>query len=141
MSAAAPLALRRRIEAAAVPLRRALVVDHVLGALREALALDPHESLDAQVRFAALGIDSRRALELKEDLDDALGCVLPTTLFFDHPTPERLAAFVVERLFGVAAAAPPAGAAAARDAPGDESENDDEDLDAALARTLRKYDL
>lgn len=78
------------------PARRApLLTEHLLARLREALSIDDDGTVKAHSRFAELGIDSKRALALKEDLEDELNASLPTTLFFDYPTAERLAAHVI----------------------------------------------
>lgn len=77
-------------------LRVTLLIDHLIGRICEALSIDRDGRVHSRSRFADLGIDSKRALALKEDLEDDLGVLLPTTLFFDYPTPERVASHLVE---------------------------------------------
>lgn len=110
-------------------LRRMVLVDDILARLADALAADPGD-IGADARFTDLGIDSKRALEIKEDLEEALGRPLPATLLFDHPTPDRLAGHILDGLPDRA----PASITPAADAAGDEADDPSAALDAALAR-------
>jgi len=123
-------------------LRAPLLVEHLLARLRETLSIDDDGTVHARSRFAELGIDSKRALALKEDLEEELSANLPTTLFFDYPTAERLAAHVIGSILGLddsdgtarAAPAPSNG-----NGPAGESDDHADDLDARARRAFAKY--
>ncbi|APU21369.1 type I polyketide synthase [Actinoalloteichus sp. GBA129-24] len=71
------------------------------------LGLDADAELDGTDTFQNLGLDSARAVELRNRLVDATGARLPVTLLFDHPTPEQFAQQIAARLTGTATAAVP----------------------------------
>jgi acyl carrier protein len=127
--------LRDRLTTAAPLARTGLLVETVLQVLVDELGCDPNE-LHPRSRFETLGIDSKRALEFKEVLEEELGCALRTTLLFDYPSPESLAAHVVNVAFGDEAEARP-------DAPepsGEDTESQ-ESAEEQLRKKLAKYDL
>jgi acyl transferase domain-containing protein len=60
----------------------------------EVLELDSAESVPADETFSALGADSMTVVELTDRLQDALSRPLPTSLAFDHPTPNQVARYL-----------------------------------------------
>jgi acyl carrier protein len=54
------------------------------------------DSVDAREEFVRYGLDSAAAVELIGDLEDWLGCALPTTLAWDFPTVEKMAAYLAD---------------------------------------------
>jgi acyl transferase domain-containing protein len=61
----------------------------VLRSTLQVLGGEPDE-LDTELSFRDLGVDSRMAVELRDQLARATGRALPTTVLFDHPTPAAL---------------------------------------------------
>ena len=104
--------VRSASAAGAVPAdARGLVLDAVAEILghADASAFDPTRS------FKDLGFDSAGTLELRKRLKSATGLPLPTTVFYDYPTPNRLAAHLAQTSDGGASAALPTAAAVSQD--------------------------
>jgi acyl carrier protein len=71
--------------------------------LRRRLAeeIDNAEAIDAERPLADYGVDSIAVVGVTGDLEDWLGVELDPTMFFDHPTLDQLAAFLLnEQLAG-----------------------------------------
>ncbi|CAH0159330.1 type I polyketide synthase [Roseomonas sp. CECT 9278] len=83
-------------------LRRDALAAHILGHLREVLAIPPDDVVDRRQGFFAMGLDSLTSVELRNRLQRSLGRALPATITFDHPNVEALSA----HLLGEAAAPP-----------------------------------
>jgi acyl transferase domain-containing protein/acyl carrier protein len=87
-------------------LRRA-VRDTVREAVADVLGHGNADNLGGRT-FKELGFDSLTAVELRKKLVAATGLALPSTLVFDHPTPEALATHLYGRLHGQDSMAAPA---------------------------------
>ncbi|MBL7553525.1 SDR family NAD(P)-dependent oxidoreductase [Frankia sp. AgB1.9] len=82
----------------------AAVLEHVLEALTGVLALDDLDEAErpsADLAFRELGLTSLTAVELRNLLAADSGLALPTTLVFDYPTPNAVAAHLVPQLAAV----------------------------------------
>ena len=76
--------------------------------LHQVLGPSEAQGLEARTRFMDVGVDSLVAVELRNRLMASLGRTLHTTLLFDYPTLEALAAYLLTLLAPVAPAVPPA---------------------------------
>jgi hypothetical protein len=63
------------------------------------LALPGASSVPADVPLKELGLDSLMAVELRNRLSARIGTRLPTTVAFDHPTPEAIAELLLRQVF------------------------------------------
>ncbi|MFE3880235.1 SDR family NAD(P)-dependent oxidoreductase [Kitasatospora sp. NPDC059146] len=70
----------------------------VAAATEAALGFPPGRRYGATAGFAELGLDSLRAVALRDRLAEATGLTLPATLAFDHPTPAAVVALLRVRL-------------------------------------------
>ncbi|MFI9503680.1 type I polyketide synthase [Nocardia sp. NPDC052566] len=77
------------------------------------------DAIDTRKAFAELGFDSLNAVDMRNRLAKATGLRLPTTILFDHATPQALAAHLAAEFGGSDAAVPqaPGATAAATDEP------------------------
>ncbi|WP_333771959.1 SDR family NAD(P)-dependent oxidoreductase, partial [Streptomyces sp. IBSBF 3136] len=103
--------------------RAARVVALVRDEASRALGLRSAESVRPDQPLRDLGMDSVTAVELRNRIGARLGVRLPATLLFDHPTADRLAAYLLKQVLGGTpgatrqAAAPGTASAPAADAP------------------------
>jgi acyl carrier protein len=91
-------ALRRRLGALPADERRAAVLEVVRARTAAVLGHPDPRLVRSDHTFGELGVDSLTAFELRNALNTATGLRLPATLVFDHPTPEALAAHVLDGL-------------------------------------------
>ncbi len=78
--------------------RPRLLQAFVRGQLAKVLGLDSPQSLAADLGFFDLGMDSLTSVEFANRLQDSLGCKLPTTVAFDHPTINDLSEFLMSTI-------------------------------------------
>ncbi|MET9080120.1 type I polyketide synthase, partial [Streptomyces sp. NPDC004232] len=77
-----------------------LVLDEVQRLAAVVLGHAGAEQVGAERAFRDLGVDSLIAVELRNVLAAVSGVALPSTVVFDHPTPQALAEFLYSELFG-----------------------------------------
>ncbi len=91
---AGPSEFLRRYRATPEEERHDLLVQFLLERTAEVLRLAPGRTPGPRSRFFEVGMDSLMAIELRNRLQATFGCLLPSTLGFDHPTAEAMAAYL-----------------------------------------------
>ncbi|ATL66177.1 type I polyketide synthase [Nocardia terpenica] len=91
-------AVARRIAAATADEAERLALELVTGELATVLGHATADAIDPARAFSEIGVDSLGAVNLRRALRDATGATMATTVVFDHPTPQRLARWLVGRL-------------------------------------------
>ncbi|MER7764205.1 SDR family NAD(P)-dependent oxidoreductase [Streptomyces sp. NPDC097619] len=102
--------LAQRLVGVAEADREQVVLELVRTQVAAVLGHASGSAVDPVRDFRELGIDSLGAVELRNRLIQATGLRLPTTLVFDHPTPEAIARLLLAEVGDpteAAAAAPP----------------------------------
>jgi acyl carrier protein len=74
-----------------------MLIDHIIEQTAAVLGLKDSDAMEPRQGFFELGMDSLTSVELRNRLRASLHCELPTTVAFDHPSPDALAAFVLGR--------------------------------------------
>ncbi|MEU5367129.1 type I polyketide synthase [Streptomyces sp. NPDC005925] len=99
--------------------QRQLLLQHVRSQAAATLGHSDVDAVPATKPFQELGFDSLTAVELRNRLNKSTGLTLPTTVVFDHPTPDALTDVLRAELAGDTASgtAPAATAAHADDEP------------------------
>ncbi|MEU1806701.1 type I polyketide synthase [Streptomyces sp. NPDC019937] len=95
-----------------------LLVDLVVGTSAVLLGRRDADAIDPQGAFLTMGFDSLIALELRNQLGEALGMRVPTSVVFETRTPAGLAQWLRDRLAhqgGMSAAAEPGALTAVRE--------------------------
>jgi myxalamid-type polyketide synthase MxaB len=71
---------------------------HVHAQVAKVLGLDLLNSIDPQLGFSELGMDSLTFVELRNRLQTSLDCTLPSTLAFDYPTVTALTNYLAKEI-------------------------------------------
>jgi len=122
---------------------RGLLIEQIEAVLRVS-----SDTVDTTVPFQELGLDSLMTAELRERLETALGERVSPTMFFAHPTTDRLVEQLLDQMIPVEAgpqavapppaAAPPAAAPPASAPPADDlAQLDEQELAEVLATEIR----
>ncbi|NDZ91398.1 SDR family NAD(P)-dependent oxidoreductase, partial [Streptomyces sp. SID10115] len=93
--------------------QRQLLLQHVRSQAAATLGHSDVDAVPATKPFQELGFDSLTAVELRNRLNKSTGLTLPTTVVFDHPTPDALTDVLQSELSGDTASAEAAHATAA----------------------------
>ncbi|WP_330467809.1 type I polyketide synthase [Micromonospora zamorensis] len=93
------------------------VLETVRTHVAEVLRLGSAHAVDPGRSFTEIGFDSLTGVELRNRLGATTGLRLPTTLIFDQPTPEALAAYLENEVAGVTDTTPAAAVAGRTDEP------------------------
>jgi len=88
-----------KLKNAPVSERYGIVLMQVRKTLAETLRLRSPESVRVNQPLADLGIDSLMAVEVRNLLAAAFDCELSSTVVYDHPTANALAAHVIQTIF------------------------------------------
>nr|BBA84068.1 type I polyketide synthase [Streptomyces lavendulae] len=87
--------MARRLSAMSAAERTDFVLGLVRGRVAAVLGLADPDSVDPEQPFRELGFDSLTAVDMRNRLNTVTGARLPATAVFDHPTPSKLAAFLL----------------------------------------------
>ncbi|RCG15240.1 hypothetical protein DTL70_30710 [Streptomyces diacarni] len=78
--------------------RRKTLLEAVTRHVADVLALDSRDRVDVERGFLQMGFDSLMAVELRNRLSRAVDQRLPSTVVFDHPTPNAMAEFLLQQV-------------------------------------------
>ncbi|MFI5758994.1 type I polyketide synthase [Streptomyces sp. NPDC051569] len=104
-----PVTLRERLRHLGAPEQESLLTDLVAGYSAGLLGHADPSGVDPERSFLELGFDSLVSVGLRNQLADALGLRLPSSVVFDHGSPVKLARWLHGELAGQLDAASPAG--------------------------------
>ncbi|MFG3105057.1 SDR family NAD(P)-dependent oxidoreductase, partial [Streptomyces sp. NPDC048182] len=103
--AAEASSLQQELTEAKPAQQRQLLLQHVRSQAAATLGHADVDAVPATKPFQELGFDSLTAVELRNRLNKSTGLALPTTVVFDHPTPDALADVLRAELSGDTATA------------------------------------
>ena len=85
------------------PARRlGVVLDAVRAEVARVLGLAGRDAIAAGRALKELGLDSVKAIELRNALGYRVGATLPATLAYDHPTPAAMATYLLDKVLAAA---------------------------------------
>ncbi len=91
-------ALREELAGTAPAKQNQVLLKHVQKHAAATLGHASPDAIPAAKPFQELGFDSLTAVQIRNDLNATTGLQLPTTVIFDHPTPQDLATYLREQL-------------------------------------------
>jgi len=125
--------LLERLTAARAADRRRVLATYLDEQARLTLGLDPQVPVEPSRPLGELGLDSLLAIELRNSVGAAIGCVLPPTALYDYPTIEAFGAYLADEILNL----PSSDAASEHDpAEDDIRQIPADEYDAALAEEL-----
>ncbi|AFZ28188.1 polyketide synthase family protein [Cylindrospermum stagnale PCC 7417] len=83
------------VKAAEKDQRQALLVAHVQSQVSKVLGYQKDRAFSVSEGFFDLGMSSLTSVELRNNLQNSLGCRLPATLSFDYPTVKKLVDYLM----------------------------------------------
>ena len=78
-----------------------MLLDHVRFQVAQVLGLNSSQQIHLQQGFFDLGMDSLTSLELKNRLQNSLGCSIASTVIFDYPTLEELVDYLAQKVLNL----------------------------------------
>lgn len=92
---------QQQLEKTPVSGRRQLLTAHVQAQVAHLMGLKSAELLTPQQAFFDLGMDSLISVELRNRLQNSLGCNLPSTVTFQYPTIATLIDYLADEVFQI----------------------------------------
>ncbi|MEU5170783.1 SDR family NAD(P)-dependent oxidoreductase [Streptomyces mutomycini] len=92
--------LKERLTAAGGAERTGILLDTLRTAIADVLGHTSSAAVVVTRGFLEIGFDSLTAVELRNRLNTVTGLRLPSTIVFDHPSPEALALYLRDELVG-----------------------------------------
>ncbi|MBZ0285295.1 MAG: type I polyketide synthase [Anaerolineae bacterium] len=87
------------LEAAPASERYNLVLTAVRDEVASVLGFSPASALDLRRGFFKMGMDSLMSVQLRNRLENKLGCLLPPTVALEYPTVEGLTGYIAQEVF------------------------------------------
>lgn len=94
-----PQSLRQTLEGTAAEERPFILMDYIRVEVSKLIGIQPSALADPTVGLMEVGMDSLSVVELRNNLQTALGCALSSTLIYDYPTLAQLTNQLLSQLF------------------------------------------